>query len=98
MVQHEGSQEYVYVAEQWEAGLDSATKALSELREIFPVYDWHVTETGSRALGEAIDHLESTILALHRAGRRVLGAEQYIVFMEQRSEHLTELNTERGEI
>lgn len=94
---HEGSLEYVYVAEHWESALDLSAQALNDLREIFPAHLWLLTETGSRAIDDAMMHLKDAAVALHRAGRHVLGAEQYERFMEDRSERQVGQVIERGD-
>jgi signal transduction histidine kinase len=95
---HEGAPDYVYIAERWEAALDQSASALDELRAIFPSHQWNLTETGTRAIDDAMGHIKDGILALHRAGRHILGPEQYDHFMEQRLERAVEKVIEREEI
>lgn len=85
-MEHTGESSYVFVAERWEMAIDYATHALSCLREIYPDYYWHVrVETANSAIESAISKLQGSITELHRAGRHVLGAEQYETFCEERS-------------
>ena len=95
---HEGGSAYTIVAERWECAFDLANQSLDDLREIFPIHTWHLTETGSRSIDEAMVHIKDGIMALHRAGRHVLGVEQYDSFMEERTERAVERTIERGEI
>lgn len=96
-MEHEGDPSYVYIAEGWEKALDLGMQTLDVLREIFPLRTWDLTETGSLAIDKAMDHFKEGILALHRAGRHVLGTEHYDNFMQDRSERQVGQVIERGD-
>jgi hypothetical protein len=97
MPAHEGEESYVHMAQCWENALDQSESALNYLRQIFPRQAWLMTETGSRAVDEAMSHIKDGIVDLHRAGRHVLGADQYESFMQERSERAVGMNIERGD-
>lgn len=97
-MEHDGPEPYVYVAEHWEESLNLVNGSLDKLRAIFPLHLWHINETGSRAVDDAMGHMTQAIVSLHNAGRHVLGAEQYDRFMEDKTEKDVEMNIERGEI
>lgn len=82
--------EHRFVAERWESALGNANSSLDDLREVFPIHTWYLTESGTRAVDDAMSHIKDGILALHRAGRHVLGVDQYDDFMEQRLEKVIE--------
>lgn len=91
------SPENKHLAQSWEHSLECASEGLEMLREIFPLHTWGLNETGVRAIDEAMAHFKEAILALHRAGRHVLGPEQYDFYMQERSEREALATIERGE-
>lgn len=74
---HDGTPEYERMAALWEESIDDLADALSKLRSIYPDYMYLLPKTGYKSIKEAMDHAQSALASSHRAGRYVLGQEQY---------------------
>jgi hypothetical protein len=99
MFQHEGSGEYVYMAQRWNLALDNAQAALDALREIYPSHSWLTTETGGRYIDAAMTKIKDGVVDLHRAGPHVLGQETYEDFKQELADrHTGSPDTTRGEL
>jgi hypothetical protein len=95
-MEHPGDPAYVDMCEHWEAALVHASHALDHLRAIYPSRISMIPETGNDNLFRAIDAEQSCIVNITRAGRHVLGVEQFDSFMDEYNDPAARL--ERGVI
>ncbi len=78
---HDGTPEFLQVEQRWEQALRAITTGMEVIRSIYPSRMFLLPEAGHRALKDALDGAQNSVSSLHRAGRYVLGQEQYDQFV-----------------
>lgn len=92
-----GDADVPQLVEDWWAALASADDCLARLRSIYPDRMLLLPETGHEAVKRAMQDVQDGVVSLHRAGRYVLGAEQYQSFILERAEERVRVGSTRGD-
>lgn len=75
-----------YLDTSWRETMRATKEALETLRRIHPELTHHLVETASNQIGAAMRDLEATIDHLHRAGRLVLGDDDYEEYLDTQTQ------------
>ncbi len=74
------------LVEDWTTALEHAEVIVERLRRVHPHRMLLLPETGHEAIRRAMRDAEDCLAGLHRAGRYVLGVDQYESFVLERDE------------
>lgn len=83
------------VVEAWLSALGAAEQSLESLGTIYPSRMYTLPESGFEAIKRAMNEIQDGVVQLHRAGRYVLGPDEYESFVLDGQER--DLQTEREE-
>lgn len=75
-----------FLSIKWREALRATREGLESIREVYPELTHHLPETAERHLYEAMRGFEKTAGDLHRAGRHVLGEDEYNAYLEAQTQ------------